>query len=343
MANDQSDMPSDTRAITVRAGVKPLALVPATMEEAYRIATAVVRGGMAPNQMTAEGCLVAIMHGLEVGLTPMSALQKIAVVNGRPTIWGDGAIGLVRASGLLESIIEETVGEGDKREAVCVAKRKGDPNPIRRTFSVDDAKVAGLWTKTGPWKQYPARMLQMRARAFCLRDGFADVLGGLYLREEIEDEPRDVTPADQQPSQPAKPAGPPRGVQQAAQVIEHQPAVTLDVAHGAADVEKPIEVKAGETLTIDAVHDGEKTTVEKVTVSGPPRGVSTAPAADPKKAYNWPEIEARFRNAAKMAIDLGNMEGLEAAHANLIDAYEFTSDELDMLNKLYDNAEALLN
>jgi hypothetical protein len=58
---------------------------------------------MAPESLdTLEKVMVAILHGLEVGLTPMNALQSIAVINGRPTIWGDGAVGLIRASGLLE-------------------------------------------------------------------------------------------------------------------------------------------------------------------------------------------------------------------------------------------------
>ena len=58
---------------------------------------------------------------------------------------------------------------------------------MERRFSVQDARRAGLWGRPGPWSQYPQRMLQMRARAFALRDAFADVLGGLYLREELED------------------------------------------------------------------------------------------------------------------------------------------------------------
>lgn len=190
------------------AGGKPLAIVPQSMDDAYRLAKAICMAQMAPKGLdTPERCMVAIMHGLEIGLTPMSALQRIAVVNGRPVIWGDGAMGLVRGSGLCEFVRERMDGAGDTRVAICEAKRRGEPEPITRTFGVADAKKAGLWGKQGPWQQYPDRMLQMRARAFALRDGFADVLGGLYIREEIDDahhEPRDVTPKP-----PAPPAPPP--------------------------------------------------------------------------------------------------------------------------------------
>jgi hypothetical protein len=178
------------------------AIVPADVEQAYRLAKAVVAGRMAPKGMESpETVMIAIMHGMEVGLPPMAALQSIAVVNGRPTIWGDGAIGLVQGSGLLEDMSEEVTGDGDKMVATCTLKRKGRTSPIVRTFSVDDAKRAGLWGKSGPWSQYPRRMLQMRARSWALRDGFADVLKGLQIREDVQDyRPAtgmvDVTPQD---------------------------------------------------------------------------------------------------------------------------------------------------
>ena len=169
------------------AGSRPRPIVPKSLSEAYRIAQAVCAAKMAPKGLdTPEACMIAIMHGLEVGLSPLSALQRIAVINGRPTLWGDGALALVKASGLCEAIDEWI--EGDKPEdwvAVCNLIRKHDPVPVERRFSSQDAKRARLWGKSGPWSDYPKRMLQMRARAFALRDAFPDVLGGLYLTEEL--------------------------------------------------------------------------------------------------------------------------------------------------------------
>lgn len=182
------------------AGSRPKPIVPTDMDQVWRFANIVVKSGMAPKGMEkAEAITVAIMHGLEVGLTPLMALQRIAVINGRPSIWGDAAIGLVRASGLCEYVQELISGEGDHMVAICRAKRKGEKEPIERSFSVGDAKKAGLWGKAGPWQQYSKRMLQMRARAFTLRDLFADVLGGLYIAEELEGleedhQIKDVTP-----------------------------------------------------------------------------------------------------------------------------------------------------
>lgn len=213
----------------MQAGGAVRAIVPQDFESAWRIATAVVKADMAPYGLdTTEKAMVAIMHGLEVGLTPMAALQSIAVINGRPTIWGDGAIGLVRGSGKLEWIKERIEGAGDQMTAICEVKRRGEPDVIRATFSVADAKLAKLWGKKGakgqdtPWITYPKRMLTMRARAFALRDGFADVLRGLGIAEEVQDIPVD-TPSASAPLPPAPPPMPPAPPEEAA-TIEHEPA-----------------------------------------------------------------------------------------------------------------------
>lgn len=193
------------RLPSLPAGGPVRAIVPQDFEGAWRIANAVCKAGMAPKGLESpEKAMVAIMHGLEVGLTPMNALQSIAVVNGRPTVWGDGAIGLARGSGLLEWMEEKFEGaEGtDAFKAVCLVKRKNEPRPIRGEFSIGDAKAAGLWGKAGPWQQYRKRMLQMRARAFALRDGFADVLKGLAIKEEVEDLQITSTHAREEPPAP---------------------------------------------------------------------------------------------------------------------------------------------
>lgn len=181
------DQPPPIVRIALQAGATPRPLVPVDFDGAYRIANVVVRAGMAPKTLnTVEKAMVAILHGLEVGLTPMNALQSIAVINGRPTIWGDGAIGLIRASGLLEYMDEHFEGTGEKLTAVCIVKRKGEPKPVRGEFSWSDVLRAKLNGKEGPWQTYPRRMMQMRAR-WPLRDVFADVLKGLALKEEVED------------------------------------------------------------------------------------------------------------------------------------------------------------
>lgn len=171
--------------VPLRAGGRVQAIIPDTVEEVFRIAKAVAASGLAPNGMRSpEQITIAIMHGAEIGLPPMQAIQRIAVVNGRPAIWGDAVPALLLARGF--KIIETMDGVEDARGATCCVVRP-DGTKIERRFTIGDAKIAGLWGKAGPWKQYPDRMLQMRARGFAARDGAADVLSGLYVAEELHD------------------------------------------------------------------------------------------------------------------------------------------------------------
>lgn len=205
------------------AGNVPRAIVPVDFEGAYRIANVVFTAGMAPRTLNSiEKVMVAILHGLEVGLTPMNALQSIAVINGRPTIWGDGAIGLIRASGLLEYMHERFEGEGNTLTAVCIVKRKGEPKEIRGEFSWSDVLRAKLNGKEGPWQTYPRRMMQMRAR-WPLRDVFADVLKGLALKEEVEDMDRQDVQAPAAPDNPEPPARRKVPSPPVAEVVEVEP------------------------------------------------------------------------------------------------------------------------
>jgi len=176
-----------TEISTHRAG----GLALATFDDAYRFAKMVASSDFAPKDFKgkAESCLLAIQHGSEVGLSPMQALQSIAVINGRPTIWGDAALALVQSSPVCEYVREYVEGEGDKLVAVCEAKRRGYPQPTVVRFSMADAKRAGLAGKSGPWTQYPGRMCALRARGFALRNAFADALRGLITAEEAQDYP----------------------------------------------------------------------------------------------------------------------------------------------------------
>ena len=162
-----------------------------TFADAMKFAEMVANSEFAPKDFRGKpaSCLLAIQHGSEVGLSPMQSLQSIAVINGRPTIWGDAAMALVQASPVCEYVREYIEGDGDAMTAVCEAKRRGYQAPSVSRFSVADAKKAGLWGKSGPWTQYATRMLQLRARGFALRNAFADALRGLITAEEAQDYP----------------------------------------------------------------------------------------------------------------------------------------------------------
>lgn len=173
-----------------------------SMQENIKMAEMIAGSDMVPSDYRGkpENVIVAVQMGQEVGLKPTQALQGIAVINGRPCIWGDALIGLVRKSKHCEYVRESF--DHETMTATCRAKRIGDPEEHVVSFSKSDAETAGLWDErkkvysqrykkdidnTSPWHKFPKRMLQMRARGFCLRDLFADVLKGLTVLEEERD------------------------------------------------------------------------------------------------------------------------------------------------------------
>ncbi len=166
-------------------------LVLKTLDDMWRYANYVVRAGIAPKGFeTPEGVVVALQAGAEHRLTPMQSLQCIAVINKRPCFYGDAVPGMVESSGLQEYGFSKKVGErnpdGSYPDAYgyrYTTKRKGR-DEYSYDFLVTDAKKAKLWGKEGPWTFYPDRMLLNRARTFCIRDVYPDVMAGLLTVDE---------------------------------------------------------------------------------------------------------------------------------------------------------------
>ena len=140
-------------------------------------------------EMSVNNIFIACSYGGTLGLNPFQSLQGIAMVNGKPSVYGDTLLGLVRP--LCEDFQEWF--DDQTGTAFCVIRRRGSQHPVQQKFSYQDAQRAGLTSKKGPWTQYPERMLQMRARGFAIRDAFPDVLSGVITREEAEDYPTQRT------------------------------------------------------------------------------------------------------------------------------------------------------
>lgn len=125
--------------------------------------------------------------GYQIGLTPEQSMQCIAVINGKPAMWGDDMLALCMSHKEFDDVVEEPILKDNAIIGYsCIAKRKGKADKIN-IFTLDMAKRAGLLSKGGVWTQYPERMLKLRARGFSLRDAFPDALKGIKPREEVED------------------------------------------------------------------------------------------------------------------------------------------------------------
>lgn len=160
-------------------------LIASTLQDAIKISEIIAKSGVCPTAYKDKpnDVLVALQMGAEVGLKPMQALQNIAVINGRPTLWGDAMLAICRQSKQFE-YIKETFDEA-RMMYTCIVKRRNEPEFIG-TFSQRDAETAKLWGNN-TWAKYPKRMLQMRARGFALRDSFPDLLRGIITAEEASD------------------------------------------------------------------------------------------------------------------------------------------------------------
>ena len=224
-------------------------LNPANLHEALEMAGVLCKSSLIPKDFQGNpgNVLVAIQWGMELGLAPMQALQSIAVINGRPSLWGDAVIALCRSHPICEWVTETVEGTGENMVATCTTQRRGEPEPVSRSFSWADAKRAGLIGKAGPWTQYPTRMMQLRARSWCLRDAYPDLLRGMAVAEEAQDIPT-ASPAQQ----PAAPAAPTLSRTEQAKskllAAQHRAAVTASIIKSGAMPPLDVDPETGEIV-----------------------------------------------------------------------------------------------
>lgn len=164
---------------------------PVNLKEAMEYARLISDSDLCPKDFKGKpgNVLVAVQMGAELGLKPIQAIQNIAVINGRPCVWGDSMWALIKSHPELENITEAY----NEKKAVCLIKRK-NTDEHRVEFTIEEATEAGLMSKD-PWKKYTKRMLMWRARTWCARDVFADALKGVQIAEEVNDYPeKNITP-----------------------------------------------------------------------------------------------------------------------------------------------------
>jgi hypothetical protein len=174
-------MPVKTSSIDAQLVVGERGLAPANAAEMFRLATFVAQSGLAPKGMsTAAQIMVAMQIGAELGITPMRSVSSISVINGKPSISGTLALGLLRSKGVKYKHL--TFGEEFMDDYA-----QGIKTDTGETwFSVADAKRAKLWGKDGPWTQYPARMLFWRAVGHHCSEHYSAELFGIPIAEAAD-------------------------------------------------------------------------------------------------------------------------------------------------------------
>lgn len=223
------------------------AIIPQSIEETWRLSTMIVEAGLAPQALIGReprenasddewkrwgkkgtsAVAIVMMSGAELGLPPMVSLRSFTVIGGKPALYGDGLINVVRRSKKAEYV--RTGYDADTKSGWCEARRADTGEEKRVEFSEDDARRAGLWdektTRRGKvwrngqqvwddvpndstWFRYPQRMLAWRAAGYCLRELFADVLGGIRDEFEAREAEGDFIEHDEPPARIAAPTPP---------------------------------------------------------------------------------------------------------------------------------------
>lgn len=127
-----------------------------------------------------EQAMMIMAKGHELGLPVTAAFELIQVIQGKPTLSPRGALALVLASGMLEDMqIDDQPGH-----CTVTMKRRNVP-AYTLSWTIDDAKRAGVIKADSAWQSYQANMLRWRAIGFVIDVLFSDITGGLKRADEL--------------------------------------------------------------------------------------------------------------------------------------------------------------
>jgi hypothetical protein len=129
-----------------------------------------------PEQVTA-----AMMYGREIGLPPLTTLQNTHVIHGRVGMYAEQLRAMILAAGH-EYEIEESTSD----RCVIAGRRKGSDRWISHTYTMDQAKLAGLYAQNEQYRKRPTEMLLARASGIMAHAQFPDVIRGMGALEEME-------------------------------------------------------------------------------------------------------------------------------------------------------------
>jgi hypothetical protein len=179
--------PANVTALAAVADSQPRGITPRSVQEAEQLATTLSKSALIPADLRGKpgDVLLILLTGAELGMGPTAALRGVYVVKGRPCISAQMMVGLCQNSPACEYF---TLVESTATSATYETKRKGAPKPTTLTWTLEQAKAAGLLSN-GTWKAYPAEMLRARCASALARAVYPGEILGLYSKEEIEDIP----------------------------------------------------------------------------------------------------------------------------------------------------------
>ena len=170
-----------------------------SFEFAQRQAKSLCESNLVPisyqGQKGLPNCLVALEMSKRMNLSPLTVMQNLNIIHGRPTWSAQFISSQIMGCGRFENFDYLVKGEGETLEVQCIAKRIADQKLIKGTaVSMKMARLEG-WTKNPKYSSMPELMLRNRAATFFGRQYIPDLLLGVQTSEEVVDiQPLDVTP-----------------------------------------------------------------------------------------------------------------------------------------------------
>jgi hypothetical protein len=145
------------------------------LDATFRLAKALSMSSLLPEALRSRpnDVLVTMLYGQELGLAPMQAIQVIDVVKGRPFLRANLWVALARRAGHKVRVLEQT----RERCTVEVIRHDDPDGPMRVTYTIDDAKTAGL-TSNSNYTKNPKAMLYARAASTAIRQACPEVALG---------------------------------------------------------------------------------------------------------------------------------------------------------------------
>lgn len=294
---------------------RPIPFLPATIDEAWRIATMLSDADIVPDDLRGKpnNVIVILMTGHELGLSPMQSLRQVYVVKGKPYIAAQLKLALVKNSP--ECLYFRCVATDAKR-AVFETERRGEGKTTLE-FTVEQALRAGLLPGKADsnWAKYPDVMLRWRAASQLADLVYSDVVGGIGTHDE-----KDELPPVRVPEKVLAPAPPQKEEKKQAEPVDAELVPEPKKAEAPKPVETP-KVEAKEEAKAPAPEPEPKAPVKEE--PPPPAPISMGGASDPDAHAD--ALIARF-NAAK---------SLEEIKALADEAVNVTADRADAVRAAY--------
>ena len=247
--------PSKPSAALVKFGQ-----MPETLQGAWIMANVYAKSDMVPKdyRLKPHNIMAAWDMGARLGFSPLQTLQTIAVIGNRPGVWGDGFLAICQSSPRYRDHEEYFEVKGVRREVhqgvtaeelkdpdtkgVCLFYVTGRERPVGASFSMGQARTAGLLDKDSPWRTYASRMLIWRARGFAGRDAFPAELRGLKMAEELMDIAADVATVPIEPRRASAVAEEAAEPVAFADVVDETPEAVAETKQAVAET-KPVQAE----------------------------------------------------------------------------------------------------